>query len=291
MSLPSEPITRKEAYLAKAAGQDVEIPAKPITREEEYLDAIAKGSGGGGGTSDYSQLTNKPQINGNTLTGNKTASQLGLASTADLAAKADNETVGTVESSATASKAYAVGNYLVLNGVLYRVTTAIESGGSIVTSGVGQNVTATTITAEMEAVEIDYDDWMELTQQERETGNWFVMNYPSVPAPTVDYSTSEVNTGVKWIDGKTIYRKVVEFGNLPKRTTKNVSSGLTNESITNMHAIANAATVSINIPYTTANNTDAQMYYDYVNHNIVIITADDYSDYTACVVLEYTKTA
>lgn len=33
---------------------------------------------GGGGTSDYDQLSNRPQINGNTLTGNKTAAQLGL---------------------------------------------------------------------------------------------------------------------------------------------------------------------------------------------------------------------
>lgn len=42
------PIPRKEKYLAKAAGMDVEIP-KAITREEMYLEAIANGSGGGGG--------------------------------------------------------------------------------------------------------------------------------------------------------------------------------------------------------------------------------------------------
>lgn len=34
--------------------------------------------GGGGGTSDYTDLANKPQINGTTLAGNKTASDLGL---------------------------------------------------------------------------------------------------------------------------------------------------------------------------------------------------------------------
>lgn len=37
------------------------------------------GSGAGGGTSDYNDLTNKPQINGNTLSGNKTTSQLGIS--------------------------------------------------------------------------------------------------------------------------------------------------------------------------------------------------------------------
>ena len=36
------------------------------------------GSGGGGGTSDYTDLTNKPSINNVTLSGNKTAADLGL---------------------------------------------------------------------------------------------------------------------------------------------------------------------------------------------------------------------
>lgn len=44
-------------------------------------------SGGGGGTSDYSDLTNKPQINSVTLSGNKSLSDLGIASATDLAAK------------------------------------------------------------------------------------------------------------------------------------------------------------------------------------------------------------
>lgn len=41
------PITRKELFLAKAAGQDVKVPT-PITREEWFLSRI--GQGGGGGT-------------------------------------------------------------------------------------------------------------------------------------------------------------------------------------------------------------------------------------------------
>lgn len=73
-----KPETRKEAYLAAISGQAVDVPAKPITREEAYLDAILKKGGGGGGTSDYTDLTNKPQINGVTLTGNKSTSDLGI---------------------------------------------------------------------------------------------------------------------------------------------------------------------------------------------------------------------
>ena len=47
--------------------------------DEILLGIINSKSGGGGGdTSNYNDLSNKPQINGNTLVGNKTASDLGL---------------------------------------------------------------------------------------------------------------------------------------------------------------------------------------------------------------------
>ena len=45
---------------------------------------IAGKSGGGGGTSDYDDLENKPSINNVTLSGNKTLSELGAASATDL---------------------------------------------------------------------------------------------------------------------------------------------------------------------------------------------------------------
>lgn len=45
-----EPKSRKESYLAKAAGMSVTIPEEPESRLEQYLDAIAKGGGGGGGS-------------------------------------------------------------------------------------------------------------------------------------------------------------------------------------------------------------------------------------------------
>lgn len=45
-----EPESRKEAYLAKAAGVSVEELPTPASREELYLNAIANGGGGGGGS-------------------------------------------------------------------------------------------------------------------------------------------------------------------------------------------------------------------------------------------------
>ena len=44
-----------------------------------------------------------------------------------------------------------------------------------------------------------------------------------------DYSTSEINTNTKWIDGKAIYKKTINFGELPPREhTKNVAHGIEN---------------------------------------------------------------
>ena len=37
------------------------------------------------------------------------------------------------------------------------------------------------------------------------------------------YSTDEVKTDEKWIDGKPIYRKTIICGALPNNTTKNVA--------------------------------------------------------------------
>ena len=44
-------------------------------------------AGGGGGTTDYTQLTNMPQIGGQTLVGNKSLSELGIAAESDIPTK------------------------------------------------------------------------------------------------------------------------------------------------------------------------------------------------------------
>ena len=44
----------------------------------------------------------------------------------------------------------------------------------------------------------------------------------------MDYSTSEQDTGCKWIDGKKIYKKTIDFGALPNASVKNVDHGVAN---------------------------------------------------------------
>lgn len=63
-----------------------------------------------------------------------------------LDAKANASNLATIESSTTASQAYSAGDYLVLNGQLYEVTTAISSGETLT---VGTNISATTVGSEL----------------------------------------------------------------------------------------------------------------------------------------------
>lgn len=60
-----------------------------------------RNNGGGGGVSDYTQLTSKPQINGHELIGNKTSQELGITSEA-------LEPVATVPSGASVGDVYAI---------------------------------------------------------------------------------------------------------------------------------------------------------------------------------------
>lgn len=74
----SEPVTRIEKYLAYAAGEWNGVIPAPVTRIEQYLYDLCINGGGGGGTTDYNALHNKPKINGQELKGNKTSADLHL---------------------------------------------------------------------------------------------------------------------------------------------------------------------------------------------------------------------
>lgn len=80
----------KKTFLGLTSEQAAELMGgtPPVDKEkqcvgaltgEEFADIVGSG-GGGGGTTNYNSLSNKPSINNITLTGNKTAAQLQLAS-------------------------------------------------------------------------------------------------------------------------------------------------------------------------------------------------------------------
>lgn len=76
--------SRVEAWLAFIAGEADEPPEPPRSRVEWWLKYIADNGGGGSGTDNYNALSNKPKINGVTLTGDKSLDELNIkALTAD----------------------------------------------------------------------------------------------------------------------------------------------------------------------------------------------------------------
>lgn len=104
-----------------------------------------------------------------------------------------------------------------------------------------------------------------------------------------NYSTSEVDTGFTWVDGKSIYKKTISIGALPNNTTKNVAHG-----ITSIDKIINWTGASTN----TLNNqvillpapANATFTVIVNNTNIVITTTSDRSGYSySYITLYYTK--
>lgn len=108
------------------------------------------------------------------------------------------------------------------------------------------------------------------------------------------FSTTETIIG-KWINGKSIYRKVIDFGALPNKARITVNHNISNIDIfTNIYGVASTANNVYSYPLPVIyRGTES-------NYNIEILAAkayiemasvEDRSTLTAYVVLEYTKTS
>lgn len=114
-----------------------------------------------------------------------------------------------------------------------------------------------------------------------------------VYSPTA-YSTDEADTGVTWIDGNKIYRKVISVGTLPNNTTKSIATGISNLGIMlRIYGIANTeAGGACPLPYVDDAYVSGNILIDYqANGDVRIISGSDKSLYTGYVILEYTKKA
>lgn len=103
------------------------------------------------------------------------------------------------------------------------------------------------------------------------------------------YSTDEKAVGA-WIDGKTIYRKVVNFGALPNATVREVAHNITNiDYVISIVGMADNKTDFLQLPRVHTEpslNIALQMN----KTNITILTGYNLSAYSAYVIIEYTKT-
>lgn len=124
---------------------------------------------GSGGTTNYGDLNNKPQINGHTLNaGNNTAESLELGTyskpimgipESDLTAEVQEKlnTSGSIadsESSFVATRDYTAGELIYINGQLYRTKYNILAGTTLIP---GNNIEVTDINAELEKINSDIE--------------------------------------------------------------------------------------------------------------------------------------
>lgn len=125
--------------------------------------------------------------------------------------------------------------------------------------------------------------------------NEFIGVYSTVPEDPLnfDYSLAEINTGTKWIDGKTIYKKTIDFGALPNTSSKSVAHNISNLGyVIKIEGYAWDETSSYR-PLPSAAPTAANSIEVYNNDtNIVVYTGINRSNLTTCyITLYYTKTS
>ena len=116
------------------------------------------------------------------------------------------------------------------------------------------------------------------------------------------YSTNETVIG-KWIDGKTIYRKVIDLGVLPNEGTFRIPHNIDNlDRIISMRGMAKNPNQNLLLPFSYGTgkdgvNSDGTVKVNTVpiniyeeQGNIVVYTLSDRSNMTGYVILEYIKT-
>ena len=108
----------------------------------------------------------------------------------------------------------------------------------------------------------------------------------------MDYSTSEQDTGCKWIDGKKIYKKTIDFGSLPNNSTKNVAHGINNlGDVIDIRGTAKASWGTYQLPLVFSGSDVNYITNVSVNAtNISMSNSADRSGFTAYATLWYTKT-
>lgn len=129
---------------------------------------------------------------------------------------------------------------------------------------------------------------MALIKVKDSQGNWTVS--PIIAKQDV-YSTDEIEIGT-WIDGKPIYRKVIDFGVLPNNTSKYVPHNISNlDKVINIGGYIVKGNEYNPLPLMYRGSDSSYNTAIYVTAtNIAMNNEKDRSGYSAVVILEYTKT-
>lgn len=106
-----------------------------------------------------------------------------------------------------------------------------------------------------------------------------------------NYSSSEVATSYKWVDGKTIYKKTISIGSLPNNNTKNVAHGITGlQTVVSMFGAAISSGLTFPIPSARSNNPQIASIGLWIMPTEVVVEAgDNRTSYIGYVTIFYTK--
>ena len=116
------------------------------------------------------------------------------------------------------------------------------------------------------------------------------LNYPT--NDEMGWSTSEVETGLQWIDGSTIFRKTVEINSLPNAGSSNYPHGISNiDNLVKFEGFARSTNGTLYaLPHLNLGNVASGIYITVGKTNIVIDTGTtDRSSYSGEVTIYYTK--
>ena len=126
------------------------------------------------------------------------------------------------------------------------------------------------------------------------TGDPLTADMWNAVASNYSYSTTEVDTWKTWVDGKPVYRKVIDFGALPNATLKSLALNLTNhENIISVSWFAKApgGVFYLPLPYSSYSNIIWNVDVYITNGTLEIRTWVDKTNYTETYLfIEYTKT-
>ena len=106
-----------------------------------------------------------------------------------------------------------------------------------------------------------------------------------------NYSTSEIDTGYTWIDGSKIYKKTINFGNLPNNTSKGVAHGITNlDYVVKYEGMAVSGNRRFSLPMVYSPTSSSYNTEITISDTQVNITAEkDQSSVSAYITIYYTK--
>ena len=207
--------------------------------DEILLGLIKKNSGGGGGTTDYDDLSNKPQINGNTLSGNKSLADLGIAGASEVVkdVKVDGQSCvdanrnAIVQITIPTEYEYTVSK---VDNLTLKVTTkqngAVTDETNYTLSGwsapvnidnhiqLNYSTSGGTWTVETLAASTDYPAG--------QTWTWVYNQTPSVPVLTFEEAENHIGLSAAYADLKANKQDTLTFDDVPTANSNNpVKSG------------------------------------------------------------------